>query len=467
MHVWGTATPGSHLTARFHAQTVRADADRLGKWSVYFAPEQAGGPYTLTVEGDGAPVTVSDLLVGDVWLASGQSNMEMPLAGFATAVLKDSAKEIAAANHPQIRLMYVEHTSSSFPRNDVSRTWTVCTPEAAKSFSAVAYFFGREISAREKVPIGLIDASWGGTPAESWVSMETLGTDANLLPAFNSYAALTATTVDRDRMSAADKREDAEAAAAGKPPIKHPWQPDPASYLPAGLYNGMIAPFAPMTIRGFLWYQGETNSKTERWPFYNALMTGLIRDWRQHFAQGDLPFFYVQISSYESPQEHWGSLRDQQRRTLMNANTAMAVTLDVGQADNVHPPDKQTVGARLALAARNLVYGEKVAYQGPMFREVTNELDASGARVLRVWFEHAEGLSFHGQPVSGFEVAGEDHAFVPATARIDGETIVVSAPAIAAPRFVRFGFSSVVSNSLYNTAGLPASTFTSEPLPIR
>ena len=468
IHVWGTASPKSRLVVRFHDQQVRAEADRLGKWSIYLTPEKAGGPYKLSIDGDGSSLTVGDLLVGDVWLASGQSNMEMPLAGFrGSAVVKDSAKEIASANHPSIRLMFVEHTPSGFPLDDVTHTWTVCTPETARSFSAVAYFFGQEIADREKVPIGLIDSTWGGTPADPWVSMDTLGTDENLLPAFAARAKFIANLADRDRMIAAEKAEDDAARAAGKPLANHPWKPLPASYEPASLYNGMIAPLTPLAIKGFLWYQGETNSSPDRVPYYSALMTALIRDWRQHFAQGNLPFLFVQISSFTSPDERWGSLRDQQRRVLATAGTAMAVSLDVGLADNVHPPDKQTVAARLALAARNMVYGEKVTYEGPMFREATTERDSSGTSVLRVWFDHGEGLSFHGQPAVGFEIAGEDHRFVAATARIDGPSVAVTASGIAEPRYVRFAFSSVVTSSLYNSAGLPASTFTSEPLPIR
>ena len=472
IHLWGWATPEAHLTARFHNQTVAAQADRLGKWSLYLAPESAGGPYTLSITGDGPPdapaKTLTDLLVGDVWFASGQSNMEIPLNGFpGSAVIKDAAKEIAAATHPKLRLLLVQHKTSDYPLNDIAGAWTECTPQTAAQFSAIAYFFGREIASRENVPIGLIDSTWGGTPADSWVSLDTLGARPDLLSAFASRAQFADSQADLDATLAAEKREDEAAKAAGKPAPQYPWHPYEDSWLPAGLYNGMIAPFTPLTVKGFLWYQGETNSSPDRAPHYAALFAGLIQDWRTHFQQGNLPFFYVQISSFESPGEDWGLVRDQQRRVLRVAHTAMAVSLDVGEAHNVHPPDKQTVAARLALAARATVYGENVAYQGPSFRQATTQLNPDGSTSLRVWFDHAQGLTFNGHPAGGFELAGRDGHFVPADSHIDGSTVVVTSKALPNPAYVRYGWTSVVSNFLYNQDGLPAPTFSSQPDPVR
>ncbi len=466
IHIWGWAAPDAHLSLRFHAQSVAAQADSLGAWSAWLAPETAGGPYTLTISGDGPDVTVSDLLVGDVWFASGQSNMEMPLGGFpGNAVVKDADKEIAAADNPKLRLLVVDKKSSGYPLNDVPNSWTVCNPQTAAGFSAVAYFFGREIAAKENVPVGLIDSTWGGTPADSWVSMDTLGSHPDLLPAFASRAHFADEQADLEAKIAAEKREDDAARAAGKPLPRHDWHPNEGSWLPAGLYNGMIAPFTPMAVRGFIWYQGETNSAHDRAPYYTTLFSALIRDWRMQFAQGNLPFFFVQISSFNSPGEDWGKVRDAQRRTLELTSTAMAVTIDVGTPDNVHPPDKQTVGHRLALAARHLSYSEDVAFASPLFRQATREMQPEGSVAIRVWFDHAKGLTAHGQPVDAFEVAGADHHFVPAQARIDGETAVVTSSALTHPVYVRYGWASVVTNNLFNAAGLPASTFTSEPWP--
>jgi len=298
------------------------------------------------------------------------------------------------------------------------------------------------------------------------VSLDTLGSNPALLPAFASRAAFAGEQADLQAQNAAEKREDDEARAAGKPAPSHPWHPNEASWLPAGLYNGMIAPFTPMTVKGFLWYQGETNSSPDRAAAYGTLFSALIGDWRSHFAQGTLPFLYVQLSSFDSPREDWGLVREQQRRTLSVAGTAMAVTLDVGLANNVHPPDKQTVAARLALAARGLVYGEPVTYSGPVFREATAELENDGTEAIRVWFDHGQGLTYRGRPASGFEVAGEDHRFVAAQAEVEGDTVRVTAASLKHPVYVRYGWAGVVTDSFYNGAGLPASTFTSEPNPV-
>ncbi|HTV13872.1 MAG TPA: sialate O-acetylesterase [Acidobacteriaceae bacterium] len=460
IHIWGNADPGEVVTVHFHNQTRTAVADGLGKWSLWLMPEKAGGPYTLTATGSvgGVGVTVSDILVGDVWLASGQSNMEMPLAGFPnSAVLKNGAEEIAHATLPTVRLLRVEETASEFPMNDVSATWTECNPETAAKFSAVAYFFGREINAKEKVPVGLIDTTWGGTPVEAWISLMGISADASLMPLFRSRALFAQDLADEPAVRAKEKRERDAAEAAHQPPPEQHWHPNPASWEPAALYNGMIAPETQYTIKGVIWYQGEANTGPERAPLYVKEFPALIADWRRDWAQGNFPFLYVQISNFYSPNEDWGTVRDAQRRTLSVANTAMAVTLDIGTRDNVHPPDKQTVGARLALAARAIVYGERVSeYSGPLFREATIEGSA-----MRVWFDHAEsGLTSEGAP-AGFEIAGADGKFVPATAKIDGSTVVVQAAGVSHPRFVRYGWASWTDANLFNKDKLPASTFTS------
>ena len=466
IHVWGWATPGAQLHVSFHQQKIEALADARGAWSLYLQPERAGGPYSLTISGDEADVVVNDLLVGDVWIASGQSNMEFPLKGFGPSTpLKDQEIEIAAATNPNLRLLIVDKKSSDVPVDDIGRGWMVCEPDTAREFSAVAYFFGREIAAKENVPIGLVDATWGGTPADSWISMNTMGSNPQLFPAFGQRASFADLQSDLDATIAAEKHEDEEAKAKGQPEPWHPWHPFEGSWLPAGLYNGMIAPLTPMSVRGFLWYQGESNSGHERAPYYATLFPALIGDWRMHFAQGRLPFLFVQISSLGTPDEEWGRIRDAQRRALDVAGTGMAVSLDVGDLHNVHPPDKQTVAARLALAARNIAYGEATHYEGPTFREATVEY-TSNAIAMRVWFDHATGLSFHGRAVKGFEIAAADHHFVPADASIEGETVLVKSTAVTHPMYVRYGWSSYVENSFYNSDGLPASTFTSEPLPL-
>ncbi len=463
IHIWGWADPGENVTVRFHDQTRTATADDLGKWSLWLMPEKAGGPYTLTATGSsgGAGVRLSDLLVGDVWLASGQSNMEMPLNGFpGSAVLKNGAEEIAHATLPTVRLLRLEHATSEFPLNDISATWTECNPQTAAEFSAVAYFFGREINEKEKVPVGLIDTTWGGTPVESWISLMGISSDAGLMPLFRSRALFAQDLADEDAMRAKEKRDRDAAAAAHQPPPEQHWHPNPASWEPSALFNSMIAPETLYTIKGVIWYQGETNSDPERAPLYVKEFPALIADWRKAWGEGDFPFLFVQISNFYSPNEDWGTIRDAQRRTLAVTDTAMAVTLDVGTRNNVHPPDKQTVGGRLALAARAMVYSERgLEYSGPLFREATVE---GGS--MRVWFDHAEsGLTSEGA-TAGFEIAGEDSKFVPATAKIDGSTVVVQAAGVAHPKYVRYGWAGWTDANLFNKEKLPASTFTSQPL---
>jgi sialate O-acetylesterase len=467
VRIWGSANPGENVTIRFHGQTLTAQTDPTGNWEAWLKPEAAGGPYTLTISGDSTTTAIErkDILVGDVWVASGQSNMEFPLTGFTganPAPMKDSEKEIAAANHPRIRLLIQKKATSTVPLTEASDTWTECTPETASHFSAVAYFFGREISEREKVPVGLIDTTWGGTPAHSWISPDGLA-DANLTSVFEDAATIARDQGRADQIRANYAREDATAQAAGKPVPSHPRIPTDhgGAWTPGTLFNAMIAPYTRYTIKGAIWYQGETDSDAKRAPYYLRVFSTLISDWRNQWGEGNFPFFFVQISSYNSPAPGWPVVRDAQRRTLFMRNTGMAVTLDVGTPNNVHPPDKQTVGNRLALAALATVYGEKIEYSSPEFLQATTEPNA-----MRAWFTHAEGLTTRGQEVGGFELAGDDHKFMPATAKIekigDSDTVLVSSPQIPFPRFVRYDWSGVVTTFLYNKADLPAGTFTSE-----
>jgi len=455
IHVWGWAAPGERVSVEMHGANRTATASSTGTWSVFLPPEPAGGPYQLTVAGTNK-IVLDDVLIGDVWLASGQSNMEMPLKGFDGAPLKDSAAEIAKANHPQIRLLHVPRKASPYPVRNIDAAWTACTPETAANISAAGYFFSRELNERLQVPIGLIDATWGGTVIESWMSLGYLGSDPSLLPVFNTRAQLM-DVVDDQQIS--EKRQDAAAKQAGQAPPKRGWRPDISSWDPSWLFNGMIAPETGHAIKGVIWYQGESNSRLAFAPMYARLMPALIADWRAQWHLGDIPFLYVQISNFKSnATENWPVIREAQRRSLAVANTAMAVTIDVGNPDNVHPADKQTVGARLALAARAVAYGENVEYAGPLFRQATPEDSA-----LRVWFDHtAKGLVAKGGDLQGFEIAGPDGKFVPAAARIDGKTIVVSSDAVKDPRQVRYGWANSPTVNLYNSEDLPASPFTSE-----
>ncbi|MEG9438630.1 sialate O-acetylesterase [Edaphobacter sp. HDX4] len=458
IHLWGTAAPGERVSVSFHGSSDSTTADNGGRWSVYLPAQPAGGPFTLEVRSSNT-IRMDDILLGDLWFASGQSNMEMPLAGFPGAILKDSEKEIAAANYPQIRLLRIDKDASSYPLEDVKTAdgWSLCTPESARTFSAAAYFFARDLQQHEKVPIGLIDSTWGGTPAEAWISLNGIASDASLMPVF----AARAERMDRESSERRQDEIDKQAKLDGKPANPpRPWHPDPVSWEPAALFNAMVAPFTPLPIRGVIWYQGESNSKLDTVELYHRLFSGLIQDWRRQWRQGDFPFLFVQISAYSStPQENWGLLRDAQRRTLELRNTGMAVTIDAGDEHNVHPANKQIVGERLSLLARKIAYDEHLTASGPLFR-----LAYPSAGAMHVWFDNAEGLRFRGS-ATGFEVAGQDGRFLPAEARIEGDSIVATSPSVPEPRYVRYAWPNFPAANLYNGAGLPASTFTSSPVP--
>jgi sialate O-acetylesterase len=463
VHVWGMATAGEEVAVSFRGESRSTKAGELGRWSVYLRPGAAGGPFQMTVKsapaaaagGVAQTITLDDVLVGDVWLASGQSNMEFEMYKAATA-----AEDLPAAANPRIRLLTVKKNAAAYAQDDAeTEGWVASSPETARNFSAVAWYFAREIEQREHVPVGVIDSTWGGTVAESWTRLTALGEDASLAPLFVSRGKMTDDESDALLIDKVRQRQIEEAKAQGKPMPQFPWHPPLISWAPGLLYNGMIAPLTPFPIRGVIWYQGESNSALGRAPLYNRLFRTLIEDWRQQWGLGDFPFLYVQISNFKStPLEDWATLREQQLKTLELRNTAMAVTIDIGNPENVHPTDKVDVGHRLALAARALSYGEAIEYSGPLYRQATPE----GA-AMRVWFDHAKELEGKGAEVTGFEVAGADGKFVPATARIEGDTILASSPEVAEPEFVRYGWANSPQCNLFNGEGLPASPFTSVP----
>ena len=368
-------------------------------------------------------------------------------------------QDLPHAANDRIRLMIVKKKAAEYPLDDVeTEGWAASTPDTAKDFSAVAWYFAREIEQREHVPVGVIDSTWGGTVAEAWTRMAALGADAALAPVFVSWGQMTEREEDALLRDKDEQRQRAEAKAAGKPEPQFPWHPQLLSWGPGMLWNGMIAPLTPFPIRGVIWYQGESNSALARAPLYGRVFGTMIEDWRHEWGVGDFPFLFVQISNFKSSaNEDWAELREQQLKTLALSNTAMAVTIDIGNPDDVHPTDKVDVGLRLALAARALSYGDDIGYSGPIYRQATQEGNA-----IRVWFDHhAKGLTAKGGEVMGFEVAGADGKFVPATAKIDGNTVVASSDAVEEPRFVRYGWANSPQCNLFNGEGLPASPFTS------
>jgi sialate O-acetylesterase len=467
VHVWGLAAPGENVSVSFRGETRSTKAGELGRWSIYLPPGVAGGPFQMRLQGTSPAasasagstppqtITLDDILVGDVWVASGQSNMEFTMHQAATA-----DQDLPHAANARIRLLIVKKKAAEYPMEDMeTEGWAASTPESARDFSAVAWYFARDIEQREHVPVGVIDSTWGGTVAEAWTRMAALGADASLAQLFTSWGRMTEHEEDALIRDKNEQRQRDEAKAQGKPEPQFPWHPQLLSWGPGMLWNGMIAPLAPFAIRGVIWYQGESNSALERAPLYGRIFRTMIEDWRREWGIGDFPFLFVQISSFKSsPNEDWASLREQQVKTLALRNTAMAVTIDIGNPDNVHPTDKVDVGLRLARAARALSYGEAIEYDGPTFREATPE----GAS-LRIWFDHAKGLNAKGGDLTGFEVAGKDGKFASATAQIDGTTIVVTSPSVAEPIQARYGWANSPQCNLFNGEGLPASPFRTTP----
>jgi len=463
VHVWGTAPPRGGVVVSFRGESRGVTVGPLGRWSVYLKPGEAGGPFEMTVKGtppmgDGAAamqaITLTDVLVGDVWVASGQSNMEFAMHQAATA-----EQDLPHAANDKIRLLMVKKKASEYPLDDVeTEGWAASTPETARDFSAVGWYFAREIAERERVPVGVIDSTWGGTVADTWTREAALGADAALAPIFVQWGKMTEAETYAVARAKDEQRQREEAKAAGRPEPQFPWHPQLLSWGPGMLWNGMIAPLTPFPIRGVIWYQGESNSALARAPLYGRVFSTMIEDWRHEWGIGDFPFLFVQISNYKSNgSEDWAKLREQQLKTLALRNTAMAVTIDIGNPDNVHPTDKVDVAHRLALAARAIEYGEDINYSGPIYRQATPEGSA-----IRVWFDHhAKGLMAKGGELTGLEVAGADGKWVPATAKIDGNTVVPSSDAVIEPVYVRSGWANSPQCNLFNGEGLPASPFTS------
>ncbi len=460
VHIWGWADPLEKVSVSFRGAHVNTTANAMGAWSVYLPASNAGGPFTMVIQATNT-LTWNDILVGDVWIASGQSNMEFQIAKDAwdNSGVYDWQHVVTQAHEPQLRLLQVSKKYSTYPMQDaVTSGWRICSPQEAASFSAVAYFFGRELVAKEKVPIGILEADWGGTPAEAWTSLDALSADPALMPVFAARAQMMDGLADYYRSKALAEKSAAVARAQGKQPVPLPWHQDTDAFGPGELFNTMIAPLTPLSIRGVIWYQGETNTDVMRAPTYARLFPVLIQDWRRQWAQGNFPFLFVQIANFNTLDD-WPTVREAQRKTLDLANTGMVVTIDIGNPNSLHPSDKWDVGHRLALWAENLSYGDHVEDSGPLYRQAAQE---NGQ--MRVWFTHVEsGLVVKGGTLTGFDVAGADKNFVVAQAKVDGDTVVAGSPAGPHPMYVRDAWASNPNCPLDNGAGLPASPFSSVP----
>ncbi len=469
--VWGTADDGEKVTVKFQGQEV-STTSKDGKWQVKLAELKAGGPFSMTIEGKNK-VEVADVLVGEVWVCSGQSNMEFALGRSAEA-----GASVPKATDPELRLYTVPKLVSDEPLDTIKgkdspgqRSWLASDPESAAKFSAVAYYFGRDLRKALGVPVGLIHSSWGGTNAESWTSRRTLEADPALKGLLDDYAKALArypAAMEKFRADqAAHRQKVAAAKAAGKTVPMAPRAPvGPTSPHVSGLYNAMIVPLQPYAIRGAIWYQGEANAG--RAHQYRTLLPAMIKNWRQDWNQGDFPFLIVQLAPFrkiveEPGDSDWAELRESQLRTAQNLpKTGMAVITDVGDEGDVHPKQKEPVGARLALAARSVAYGEPVVGSGPEYAS----MDVKGDRVVLRFKNVGAGLAAKDGPLKGFAIAGEDRKFVNAEAEIEGDTVVVHSDKVARPVAVRFGWANYPVVNLWNKDGLPASPFRTDDFPM-
>ena len=450
IHIWGWADPDERVRVAFRGQLLTTSASSNGRFSLYLEPADAGGPHDLLIEGTNT-IHLSDVLVGDVWVGSGQSNMDWPLESCANA-----AEEIAQAQHPGIRYFKVVRNASDTPQKDIAGEWRVVTPQTAGEFSGLGYFFARHLHHELGVPLAVLQSAWGGTPAQAWTSARTLMREPELADYVAQFEATRQLQKPAYEAALAQwEKEEAEGAAAQKPPRPRNLNP---SQTPAWLFNGMIAPLTPFPIRGVIWYQGENNANNREAHLYRRLFRALIEGWRREWQQGAFPFLFVQLTNYARVSEDsmWPELREAQAMALALKNTGMVVTIDIGDSTDIHPRNKQDAGLRLALAARAIEYGEHdLEFSGPAFRQVTKE-DAA----LRLWFDHADsGLVARGESLRGFEIAGPDGAFVDASARIEGQSVLLTHPSIEAPAQARYAWAADPDGNLMNAAGLPASPF--------
>ena len=455
--IWGWAEPGEAVTVKLGKQTVQAKADAKGKWMVKLAAMPAGGPLEMTVAGTNT-ITVKDILVGEVWVGSGQSNMAMSVAG-----CTDAKKDIAAAKFPNIRLFTCPRRPSGQPESDINAAWRVCSPGTVAYFSAAAYFFGREIHKELKVPVGLVNTSWGGTRIEPWTPIEGFEAVPKLASHVKRVKDANATYRKMLTERLGDMRAWVEDAAKAletgeripnMPNVKHSLN---SHGRETGLYNGMVAPLVPFAIRGALWYQGEANRYDGM--HYFEKMKGLIAGWRKVWGQGDFPFLFVQLAPYRYGGDPAALARcwEGQTATLSVPNTGMAVTNDITTLGNIHPPNKQDVGKRLALWALAKTYGKDgLVYSGPLYKSSKVE-----GNKIRISFDHVgSGLaSRDGKPLNWFQIAGADKKFVDAQAKIDGATVLVWSDQVAKPAAVRLGWNQEAEPNLMNKEKLPASSF--------
>ena len=455
--IWGWAQPGEKIAVIPDWSSKETDTmtDDSGKWNAVIKTPKAGGPYSISIKGNNT-IELKNVLIGEVWICSGQSNMDMPMKGWGKQPIHGGREDIANAANPSIRLFIVDKALSDTPKDDLGGRWTECTPETVREFSAVGYYFGRKVNAETGYPIGMIHSAWGGTCAQPWIRIECMNNDDYLKTLLDWY---------RDQHWLWEQEcQKAEKEQKPKPQPQGGARPQDK---PSAIYNAMIAPMTNMVIKGAIWYQGESNAGNGY--LYRDLFPTLIQNWRCDFKNFQMPFYFVQLANYTDhkpgepvtayrgqPRNHcWAELREAQLMTNSMKHTGMAVTIDIGETNNIHPGNKKDVGERLARWALAKDYGKNVAYSGPLY---------TGYRIednkVRVCFDYAEnGLIFKDGTAKGFAVAGKDCQFVWADAEIDGSTVLVSSKEVKSPVSVRYAWDLDPDISLYNIENLPASPF--------
>jgi sialate O-acetylesterase len=458
--VWGKADPGEEVTVTFRNQKVSARANDKGDWSVTLKSGEAGGPEPMTIAGTNT-LAYKNVLVGEVWVCSGQSNMEASVNG-GTKADKDYA--FNAPHDAKLRLFHVDKAPRARPQTQTKGTWVEADPKTVGSWTAVGYYFGRDLRQHVHVPVGLIQSDWGGTRAEAWTSPEALAASSTFKKEIDEFRKAT--------------EDQARPAKVG-------------SNSPSALYNGMIAPLLNYRIKGAIWYQGESNAG--RAYAYRELFPLMITDWRKHWKEGDFPFYFVQLAPFnpvakEPGNSSWAELREAQLMTLKLPHTGMAVIVDYGNEYDIHPTPKRPVGERLARIARARDYGEGVYYSGPVYqsmkvegnkailsfthtrsglvaKELERTLERKNAKTGHVGYAWRVKEGSSGAKLLGFTICGKDHKFHPADAKIDGERVVVTCDQVAEPVAVRYGWADHPVCNLFNIAGLPATPFRTDDFP--
>ncbi len=463
--IWGTASPGQRVWVIFNTQKKFATADNKGNWMLRLSPVKAGGPYNITIIARDT-IIIKNVLIGDVWVASGQSNMEMPIAPnkYFTGI-QNYEEEVSSANDSLLRIFSVEKNSVvEKPQTQMKGQWLETNPANAGKFSAVSYFFGKNIRKELRIPIGIIHTSWGASPAQAWTSAKVLSTDPDFQKLVDDWKKLDdeylakVVAYKKDSADCAKKIQNGDTSLL-KSFSKAPTYPILLQKRPATLYNGMLFPLIPYAIKGVVWYQGEGNESDPK--LYDKLFPAMITSWRNDWGQGNFPFLFVQLAGFKKLQTEpseggWARLREAQTKALKLPNTGMITAVDIGEEKDVHPKNKQDVGYRLAQCALAKVYNKNTIYSGPVFNKMRIKKNK-----IYLSFRHTNGglIIQNSHTLKGFGICGSDKKFVWANAVIKGNKVILSNPEINNPIAVRYDWANNPIGNLYNKAGLPAMPF--------